>query len=75
MDSSDLTIPPPSGRLPPDSMLLTPLPGYDRDTLPPLQPPVGSDMTYDPEAYYEGNGGRRPASGHASMGRGSGDDY
>ncbi|KAF5387331.1 hypothetical protein D9757_005798 [Collybiopsis confluens] len=79
MESSDLTIPPPSqlqtGRLPPDSMLLTPLPGYDRDTLPPLQPPVGSDMTYDPEAYYEGNGGRRPSSGHASMGRGSGDDY
>ncbi|KAJ3906313.1 Zn finger family DNA binding protein [Lentinula edodes] len=73
-----LTIPSPpqmhSGRLPPDSMLLTPLPGYEhRETLPPLQ--VGSDMTYDPEAYYEGESGRRSGSGHASMGRGSGDDY
>ncbi|KAJ3721124.1 Zn finger family DNA binding protein [Lentinula raphanica] len=70
-----LTIPSPpqmhSGRLPPDSMLLTPLPGYEhRETLPPLQ--VGNDMTYDPEAYYEGN---RSGSGHASMNRGSGDDY
>ncbi|KAE9399556.1 hypothetical protein BT96DRAFT_993885 [Gymnopus androsaceus JB14] len=73
-----LTIPSPpqmhTGRLPPDSMLLTPLPGYEpRETLPPLQ--VGSDMTYDPEAYYEGNSGRRSGSGHASMGRGSGDNY
>ncbi|KIK61713.1 hypothetical protein GYMLUDRAFT_58766 [Collybiopsis luxurians FD-317 M1] len=81
-ESSDrigsLTIPSPmqTGRLPPDSMLLTPLPGYEsRETLPPLQPQVGSDMTYDPEAYYEGNSGRRSSSAHASMGRGSGDDY
>ncbi|KAF9071532.1 hypothetical protein BDP27DRAFT_1321904 [Rhodocollybia butyracea] len=60
----------PTGRLPPDSMLLTPLPGYEpRETLP------RSDMTYDPEAYYEGDSGRRSGSGHASMGRGSGDDY
>lgn len=63
-----------TGRLPPDSMLLTPLPGYEaRETLPPLQ--VGSDMTYDPEAYYEGSSGRRSGSGHASMNRESGDDY
>ncbi|KAJ4469586.1 Zn finger family DNA binding protein [Lentinula aciculospora] len=73
-----LTIPSPpqmhSGRLPPDSMLLTPLPGYEpRETLPPLQ--VGNNMTYDPEAYYEGESGRRSGSGHASMSRGSGDDY
>ncbi|KAJ3798509.1 Zn finger family DNA binding protein [Lentinula aff. detonsa] len=70
-----LTIPSPpqmhSGRLPPDSMLLTPLPGYEhRETLAPLQ--VGNDMTYDPEAYYEGE---RSGSGQANMSRGSGDDY
>ncbi|KAL0577908.1 hypothetical protein V5O48_004072 [Marasmius crinis-equi] len=73
-----LSIPSPpqmmTGRLPPNSTLLTPLPGYEaRETLPPLQ--MGGNMTYESETYYDGEGGRRSSSGHASAGRPRGDDF
>ncbi|KAK1219652.1 hypothetical protein PQX77_017603 [Marasmius sp. AFHP31] len=78
--SSDrpLSVPSPSqmmtGRLPPNSTLLTPLSGYEsRETLPPLQ--MGSNMTYEPDTYYDEDSGRRSGSGHASASRPRGDDF
>ncbi|KAK7056410.1 hypothetical protein VNI00_002965 [Paramarasmius palmivorus] len=75
--SSDrpLSIPTPpqmmTGRLPPNSTLLTPLPGYEpRETLPPMQ--AGGNMTYDPEAYYGDESVGRSSSAHAGRGRDGG---
>lgn len=64
---------PPMNRLPPNSTLLTPLPGYQPPTslpLPPLDPSI--DLDYTNEGYYNEESGRRPASGHAGV---SGDEY
>lgn len=61
-------------RLPPDSTLLTPLPGYQpQSLLPPLQ--LNGDMNYPPSSFeiYEDDG--RPSTGHTSIGQGSGDEY
>lgn len=61
-------------RLPPDSTLLTPLPGYQpQSLLPPLH--LNSDMNYPPGSFeiYEDDG--RPSTGHTSIGQGSGDEY
>lgn len=74
-----LHIPPPAAhtpamdRLPADSTLLTPLPGYEP---PPLLPPlnVGADAGYYEGGMYEEEGGARPGTGHASLG-GSGEEY
>ncbi|PBK72444.1 hypothetical protein ARMSODRAFT_1016407 [Armillaria solidipes] len=64
---------PPMNRLPPNSTLLTPLPGYQAPTslpLPPLDPNI--DLDYTNEGYYDEESGRRPGSGHAGV---SGDEY
>ncbi|KAK0202699.1 Zn finger family DNA binding protein [Desarmillaria ectypa] len=64
---------PPVNRLPPNSTLLTPLPGYEPPTslpLPPLDPSI--DLDYTNEGYYDDKSGRRPGSGHAGV---SGDEY
>ncbi|KAK0489033.1 Zn finger family DNA binding protein [Armillaria novae-zelandiae] len=64
---------PPMNRLPPNSTLLTPLPGYQPPTslpLPPLDPSI--DLDYTNEGYYNEESGRRPGSGHAGL---SGDEY
>jgi hypothetical protein len=61
-------------RLPPDSTLLTPLPGYQPPSLlPPLH--LGGDVNYPQGSFelYEDDG--RPSTGHASIGHGSGDEY
>ncbi|KAF9554502.1 hypothetical protein CPC08DRAFT_727094 [Agrocybe pediades] len=66
-------------RLPQNSTLLTPLPGYSTSSLmPPLQNGNGS-VAYTADGYeiYEDDNGR-PSTGHASigsMGHGSGDDF
>ncbi|KAF8637648.1 hypothetical protein AX17_002716 [Amanita inopinata Kibby_2008] len=60
-----------ASRLPPDSTLLTPLPGYQPHTmLPPMQ--SGGESGYD--VYEDGSTGR-PGTGHASIGPGSGDEF
>ncbi|KAM6497083.1 Zn finger family DNA binding protein [Amanita muscaria] len=60
-----------SSRLPPNSTLLTPLPGYQTHTmLPPLQ--TGAESNYD---AYDNDSTGRPGTGHASIGPGSGDEY
>lgn len=60
-------------RLPPDSTLLTPLPGYQAPSLlPPLH--TGSDLAY-PSDGYEMYDEERPGTGHGSLGQGSGDEY
>ena len=69
--------PPPStsprvapSRLPPNSTLLTPLPGYQsHPMLPPLQTAVDGYDVYDNESTG------RPGTGHASIGPGSGDEF
>ncbi|KAK0467133.1 Zn finger family DNA binding protein [Desarmillaria tabescens] len=64
---------PPVNRLPPNSTLLTPLPGYEPPTslpLPSLDPSI--DLDYANEGYYDDESGRRPGSGHAGV---SGDEY
>ncbi|KAK2463575.1 hypothetical protein APHAL10511_004326 [Amanita phalloides] len=58
-------------RLPPNSTLLTPLPGYQTHTmLPPLQTAI--DSGYD---VYDNESTGRPGTGHASIGPGSGDEF
>ncbi|TFK39863.1 hypothetical protein BDQ12DRAFT_628860 [Crucibulum laeve] len=64
----------PMNRLPSNSTLFTPLPGYQAPSmLPTLQ--SGGDISYT-EGYelYEDDGSR-PGTGHASIGRGSGEEY
>ncbi|KAF9461206.1 hypothetical protein BDZ94DRAFT_1196519 [Collybia nuda] len=61
-------------RLPPDSTLLTPLPGYQAEPLlPPLQ--LNGNINYPQSGFeiYEDDG--RPSTGHTSVGQGSGDEY
>ena len=63
-------------RLPHNSTLLTPLPGY---SAPSLMQNGGGNVAYNTQSYeiYEDDGGR-PGTGHASiasMGHGSGDDF
>jgi hypothetical protein len=63
-------------RLPPDSTLLTPLPGYQPTSLlPPLQ--VGGELAYPSSNYdvYDDESQARPSTGHASIGYGSADEY
>jgi hypothetical protein len=63
-------------RLPPDSTLLTPLPGYQSSSLlPPLQ--VGGELGYSSSNYgvYDDESHPRPSTGHASIGYGSADEY
>lgn len=63
-------------RLPPDSTLLTPLPGYHPPSLlPPLQ--VGGELNYPSDSYdiYDDENRPRPSTGHASIGYGSADEY
>ncbi|KAG6857476.1 hypothetical protein H0H87_003543 [Tephrocybe sp. NHM501043] len=60
------------GRLPPDSTLLTPLPGYHQPgLLPPLQEGENQDVPYSAGTTYnlfnEGHEGR-PQAGHGSLG-------
>jgi hypothetical protein len=65
-----------SSRLPPDSTLLTPLPGYQPPSLlAPLQ--VGGELGYPSDSYdvYEDDSHPRPSTGHASIGYGSADEY
>ena len=64
-----------SSRLPPDSTLLTPLPGYQPPSLlPPLE--VG-ELGYPSDGYdvYDDDNRPRPSTGHASIGYGSADEY
>ncbi|KAF8074973.1 Zn finger family DNA binding protein [Lyophyllum atratum] len=67
----------PMNRLPPDSTLLTPLPGYHAPSLlPPLQAtgtmPYPAESGY--ELYNESQDGR-PHTGHGSIGCGSEEEY
>lgn len=65
-----------SSRLPPDSTLLTPLPGYQAPAiLPPLQ--VGGELGYPSDGYdvYDDESHPRPSTGHTSIGYGSADEY
>lgn len=59
------------GRLPADSTLLTPLPGYQSSVLPPLQEGEHRDVPYpagpDYEMFDNGRDGR-PHTGHRSLG-------
>ncbi|RDB23328.1 hypothetical protein Hypma_009129 [Hypsizygus marmoreus] len=58
---------PPMNRLPPDSMLLTPIQGYRPPSLlPPLQ--AGDNVHYPSDGYdvYEGDSSGRPGTGHGS---------
>ncbi|KAF8745522.1 hypothetical protein AX14_008938 [Amanita brunnescens Koide BX004] len=58
-------------RLPPNSTLLTPLPGYQTvSMLPPLQ--TAGEGAYD---VYDNESTGRPGTGHASIGPGSGDEF
>ncbi|KAF9006073.1 hypothetical protein BDQ17DRAFT_1352678 [Cyathus striatus] len=65
---------PPTGQLPADSTLFTPLPGYQPPSLlPPLQHGGGDMAGYHYKVYDEESG--RPSTGHASLGPTSGDEY
>ena len=75
-DHSPSQPPPPSAsprvapsRLPPNSTLLTPLPGYQTH---PMLPPLQTAAEYD---VYDNDSTGRPGTGHASIGPGSGDEY
>jgi len=73
-----LPSPPHMNRLPADSTLLTPLPGYEPpNLLPPLQLGHGGELTYSTDGYdiYEDNGSGKPSAGHTSLGRGNTDEY
>ncbi|KAG6866579.1 hypothetical protein C0991_002064 [Blastosporella zonata] len=61
----------PLGRLPPDSTLLTPLPGYQSSLLAPLQEGENQDTPYSAGSgyhMYDEAGDGRPHSGHGSLG-------
>ncbi|KAG6821199.1 hypothetical protein H0H93_004019 [Arthromyces matolae] len=58
------------GRLPPDSTLLTPLPGYQPSLLPPLHESDSRDISYPPANNYgifDNVRDGRPQSGHGSL--------
>lgn len=60
-------------RLPPDSTLLTPLPGYQPPSLlPPLE--GAGDLSY-PQEYSIYEDSQRPGTGHGSLGRSSSGEY
>ncbi|KAG6910021.1 hypothetical protein DXG01_013745 [Tephrocybe rancida] len=68
---SQSSLDPPMGRLPPDSTLLTPLPGYQASLLPPLQEGENQDISYPAEAgfqLYDEAQDVRPHTGHGSLG-------
>ncbi|KAG6897435.1 hypothetical protein C0992_001596 [Termitomyces sp. T32_za158] len=68
---SQSSLEPSMGRLPPDSTLLTPLPGYQSSLLPPLQEGEHQDVRYPAGTDYEmfDNGrDRRSHTGHRSIG-------
>ncbi|KAF8159519.1 hypothetical protein B0H34DRAFT_796760 [Crassisporium funariophilum] len=67
----------PLNRLPQNSTLLTPLPGYHTPSLmPPLQAGCNG-LTYTTETYevYEDDNTSRPGTGHASIGHTSVDEF
>lgn len=60
-------------RLPPDSTLLTPLPGYQAPSL--LPPLAGHEELNYGESYEVYENDSRPGTGHTSLGPGSADEY
>ncbi|KNZ74629.1 hypothetical protein J132_06583 [Termitomyces sp. J132] len=68
---SQSSLDPSMRRLPPDSTLLTPLPGYQSSLLPPLREDEHRDVPYPAETDYQifdnGHDGR-PNTGHRSLG-------
>ncbi|KAF8659890.1 hypothetical protein AX16_001774 [Volvariella volvacea WC 439] len=65
-----------SGRLPPDSTLLTPLPGYSTSSIMPSMQDSAPDLSYPPEGYeFYGDHTQRPGTGHHAVNRGNGDEF
>ena len=59
----------PLNRLPQNSTLLTPLPGYQTTSLIPIS---GNGLSYE---VYDDDSNSRPGTGHASIGANSGDEF
>ncbi|KAF8817423.1 hypothetical protein BYT27DRAFT_7126125 [Phlegmacium glaucopus] len=67
---------PPANRLPQNSTLLMPLPGYQTTSLIPLLQ-SGNGLAYATDAYevYDDDSNSRPGTGHTSIGAHSGDEF
>ena len=65
----------PQNRLPQNSTLLTPLPGYQTSLIPLLQ--SGNGLPYSTDGYeaYDEDNNPRSGTGHASIGTHSGDEF
>lgn len=65
----------PPNRLPQNSTLLTPLPGYQPSLIPLLQ--SGNGLSYSADGYdaYDEDTNSRPGTGRASIGAHSGDEF
>lgn len=66
----------PLNRLPQNSTLLTPLPGYQTTSLIPLLQ-SGNGLSYSADGYevYDDDNNSRPGTGHTSIGAHSGDEF